>query len=189
MPKVTQQLKEQKMQRMADLLAPVRLDEGEKHTLKTVFGEDMAVYKVLRDLFFGFPLTEEEHRIVENFKGIKDLLRKIFIPSLQKHIPIGQNYDLWQTQDIKTASEDNFDTVFDAKTKLLNLLEKGFKRMEDIHDNQIILAVEKDLASIVARNNYINYVDSQIRFLMQFVNLEDLSDAEKLKIMQLNSSK
>lgn len=189
MSKHTKSVDEEKMERIAGLLVANRIPEGEKNTLKTVFSEDPAVYKILRDLFFGFDLTDDEKRIVANFKIIKPLLRKIFLPTLAKDIPLGGNIDLWQTQDIKTATPESFDTVFSSKVILLDLLETAFKRFDDPDDNHVDLSIKKDLPSLVARNSYISYVDSKIRFLIQFVNMDSLTPEEQLKMMQLNSSK
>lgn len=189
MSKLTQSIKQDKMERIAGLLVTQRIPEGEKNTLKTVFSEDPAVYKILRDLFFGFDLNDDEKRIVANFKIIKPLLRKVFLPTLTKDIPLGQNFDLWQTQDIKTATAESFDTVFSSKVILLDLLETAFKRLDDPDDNHVDLSIKKDLPSLVARNNYISYVDNQVRFLIQFVNMDSLTPEEQLKMMQLNSSK
>ena len=63
MSKVTKQIKQDKMQKLTELLAPARLNEGEKNTLKTIFGDSMEPYKVLRDLMFGFEITEGEKNI------------------------------------------------------------------------------------------------------------------------------
>lgn len=189
MSKTIQLAKEQKMRKMADLLSPVRIGEGEKATLQTVFGEEPFVYKTLRDLMFGFELDQEQLNIVASFKIIKPLLRKIFIPYLDKSIEVGQNYDLWQTQDIKTANQDNFEVTYEAKIKLLEMLETAFKRMEDPSLPGVSLTVEKSLPNLIARNSFISYVDSQIRFLVQFVNMDSVTAEERLKMFQTNSAK
>jgi hypothetical protein len=188
MSKATQVNKEAKMIKLAELLATVRIDEGEKNTLKTVFSEDPFVYKTLRDLLFGFELDEGQKNIVGNFRIIKKLLRKIFIPELDKTIPIGKNYDLWQTQDIKTATDQNFETIYEAKEHLIGLLEKGFKRLDSPDENEIDLAAKRNFPFLIARNNFITYVDSQIRFLIQFVNMDSLTAEERMKMMQMNST-
>ena len=189
MSKVTKQIKQDKMQKLTELLAPARISEGEKNTLKTIFGDSMEPYKVLRDLMFGFEITEGEKNIVSSLKIIKPLLRKIFTPKLSKDIAIGQNFDLWQTQDIKTATEDNFETVFEAKEKLIEMLETAFKRLDNPDDNQVSLEITKSLPHLIARSSYISYVDSQVRFLMRFTNMDSLTPEERLKMMQMESSK
>lgn len=189
MSKLTQTLKDQKMSKLAELLAPARITEGEKNTLKTVFSDDVQAYKILRDVMFGFTIEEGEKNAVSNFKIIKPLLRKIFIPETKKDIAIGQNFDLWQTQDIKVASDENFETIYRAKEILLEMLEAGLKRLDDPDSNSVDISIKKDLPSLIARNSYISYVDSQIRFIIQFVNMDSLSPEERLRMMSMNSSK
>lgn len=190
MSKATQEAKTQKLNTLAKLLAAPRITEDEKQRLQTVFGADMALYKALRDCFFGFELDEADKQLIKFVAPVKDLLRRIFIPTVEKGIAIGQNYDLWQTQDIKTSNPDSFEYFYEAKVKILEMLEKSLQRVENPDLEGVSLGIkDNNFAFAIARNGYISYVDQQIRFIIQFVNMDSLSDEERLKMMQMNSNK
>lgn len=190
MSKATQEIKNQKMSMLAKLLAAPRIIESEKQRLQTVFGADMVIYKALRDCFFGFELDEADKQLVTSIIPVKDLIRKIFIPEVTKDIAIGQNYDLWQTQDIRTSNPDSYKYFYEAKVKILEMLRKSLDRVTDPNLEGVDLEVkDNNFAFVIARNGYISYVDQQIRFIIQFVNMDSLTDEERLKMMQMNSNK
>lgn len=190
MSKRTQEEKASKLNVLAKLLAAPRITEAEKQRLQVVFGAEIIIYKVLRDCFFGFELDSDEKAILNSFSPVKDLLRRLFIPEVRKEIAIGQNYDLWQTQDIKTSNPDSYEYFYEAKVKILEMLEKSLARIDDPNAEGISLDVkDNSFTFVIARNGYISYVDQQIRFLIQFVNMDSLTDEERLKMIQMNSSK
>lgn len=190
MSKNTQIIKSQKLNTLARLLAAARITEPEKQRLQTVFGEDEAIYKALRDCFFGFELDDNQKQELLRCYPVLDLLRRIFIPEVRKDIAIGQNYDLWQTQDIKNSNPDSYEYFYEAKKKILEMLEQSLNRVENPALEGVSLEVNDDsFTFIIARNGYINYIDQQIRFIIQFVNMDSLTDEERLKMIQLNSNK
>lgn len=190
MSKATQAAKSQKINTLAKLLAAPRVTEAEKQKLQAVFGEDVSVYKALRDCFFGFELDEADKQLLASIVPVKDLVRKFFIPELRKDIAIGQNYDLWQTQDIKTANPDSYEYFYEAKVKILEMLEKSLARLENPDLEGVDLGVkDNNFAFAIARNGYISYIDQQIRFIIQFVNNDSLTDEERLRMLSMNSSK
>ena len=179
----------ERMQKIALLLNPPRLSLAEQDQLQTVFGDDAVIYKLLRDLLYGFELTKEEQDLAKVFQPVTALLRKIFIPEVTKNIAFGQNYDLWQTQDMKTATEESFPTSYKSKCILLEMLETALARLSDPSRPGVSLAIEDSLASVLARNSFISYVDNQIRFIIQYVNMDGMSDDDIKKMIQLNSAK
>lgn len=190
MSKVTQQVKEQKMNRMAALLVPARIAEADKQRLSSVFGLEPEIYTAIRDCFFGFELDDNQKYLLTAVTPVKDLMRRIFLPELKKEIAIGQNYDLWQTQDIKTSNPDSYEYFYEAKIKIIAMLEKSLARLENPNLEGVSLEVkDNDFAFIIARNGYISYVDQQIRFIAQFSNMDSMTDEERLKMLQMNSNK
>lgn len=177
-----------KLHEMALLLNPPRINDDEKKSLELYFGTDANTYKALRDCFFGFELTEDEKLTLKNI-GANDLLRRIFLPEVKKEIPLGQNYDLWQTQDMKSAASAEIELFIKAKQTMLEMLEKSLARLADPNLEGVDLTVKPDHAFILARNGYISYVDQQIRFIIQFVNMGKLSEAEQLEMIRRNSAK
>lgn len=179
-----------KYEKLVSLLSPARISEQEKTRLQGVFSDDFIVYKVLRDLFYGFELSEEEKGIAKNYLPIKDLLRKIFLPEVKKDVNLFQTYDLWQTQDLKNPMPEMFEVYREAKWVMLKNLEAALRRIED-HNDDVDIEVKQDTTQgqLLARNAYIGYIDQQIRFIIQFVSMDSLSNEEIQKLMKANSSK
>lgn len=172
-------------------LTQPRITENEVKLLKSLF-EREELYLLVRNLFFGFELTEEEQQVIaQAFKTpeTRVLMRKIFKPELQKDIPIGQNFDLWQTQDVKAATKDNFEDVVDAKFDLLTMIETALKRLDNPAEEGVDLSVHPELPLLIARNSFINYIDAQLQIIWTLVNKEDESAEEALMKLKKNSSK
>ncbi len=189
MSKLTETASRAKVERVARLLNPPRMSDMERSQLEGVFSDDPGIYTALRDLFYGFELDENQKEYVKALVPIKPILRKLFLPEVKKDIPFGQTYDLWQTQDLKSVNKDAFETLYDAKQIILQMLETSLERIDDPSKPGISLEMKKDLPFLLGRNGYIPFVDSQIRFLIQFVNQSKLSDAELRQIIQANSAK
>jgi hypothetical protein len=192
--KNNQLARQERMAKLANLTNPPRVSQTEKDRLMTVFGTEPEIYLALRDCFFGFNLDDYQKQLLKNVLLVKDLIRKMFLPELKKEIPFGQNYDLWQTQDIKTASIDSFEVFYKAKWKILDMLETSLKRLENLDLEGVDLSVKRDdedgqYPHILARNGYMSYVDQQIRFLMQYSISGNLSDEEIQNMLRMNSAK
>lgn len=170
-----------------------RITKAEENLLKTVFANRDDLVLTVRNLFFGFDLTDSEKKtITTTFKGtsLRTLMRKIFIPELQKDIPVGQNYDLWQTQDVKEATEATFPLIVQTKTRLLEMLERSLKRLEDIDSDSVNLEPQQDLSLMIARNAYINYVDEQLeRQIVMLANRKEESPEERAERIKKDSSR
>jgi hypothetical protein len=145
----------------------------------------------LRNMFFGFDLDEQEVKHIQslNTPEIKKLLRKIFLPELLKEIPVGQNMDLWKTGDISQATPETFDQVCEAKELLIEMLETSLKRLNKITSKAVDLTPKKNLPALIARNNYIDLVDTKIREIVAMANEKEETIEEALTKMRQNSSK
>ena len=190
MSKAAQEAKTEKMNRIANLTNPPRITQTEKERIKSVFGLEPEIYKALRDCFFGFELDENQNEMLKLSYAVKDLIKKQFLPELNKVIAFGQNYDLWQTQDIKNANPDSYEYFYEAKQKILEMIKKSLERLENPTLKGVDLSVkEKDFTFIIARNGYISYIDQQIRFLMQYAIQDILSEEEVQAMLRMNSAK
>ena len=177
-----------KLNHLQTLLNPPRITEDEKKTLQLYFSDDEVVYKALRDCFFGFDLTDEEKLVLKNI-GAHNLLRRIFLPEVKKEIPLGQTYDLWQTQDIKAGKQDEINVSIEAKKIILEMIEKSLARLANPELEGVNINDVRDFTHILARNGYISFVDLQIRFIIQFVNMDKLTPEEQMQMIKQNSTK
>ncbi len=193
MSKATENLRaerEQKMQKISNLIAPPRITKEEKDRLRTVFGHEPEIYLALRDCFFGFELDDNQRILLKSMLSVKDLLTRLFLPEVKKEISFGNTFDLWQTMDVEKANSESFDRVYDTKIKMIEMIKHSLERLENPDLQGVNLEIKaNDFPFILARNGYVGYVNSQIRALMEFSLSELLTDAEVKAMLQMNSSK
>ena len=178
-----------KMQKVQSLRTPPRITDAEKDLLKSVFGLEPNIYVAIRDCFFGFELDDNQKEELKRLSPVMFLLHRIFLPEIKKEIAFGQTYDLWQTQDLQNATPQSFPYFYTAKVKLLEMVKASLERLEDPSKSGVSLAVEDDYSSLLARNSYVNYIDQQVRFLIDYALQGYLSEQEMKQILLMNSSK
>ncbi len=69
------------------------------------------------------------------------------------------------------------------------MVKASLERLEDPSKSGVSLAVEDDYSSLLARNSYVNYIDQQVRFLIDYALQGYLSEQEMKQILLMNSSK
>ena len=145
----------------------------------------------LRNLFFGFELSEGEWSTLNRLKNPKLLavLRKFFYPTLQKDIPVGQNMDLWMTNDIQGATPDTFKKVWDTKVLLLDMVDMSLTSLEDNSAKRVDLTPKKDIVFMSARNAYISYVSNVIRDIVMNAHRKKETVAEVMERLKKDSVK
>ncbi len=176
---------------LSEMQAPRVTDEDCE--ILSVFKNDSNLNLALRNAFMGFELTSIEKSLLENrlVPSVKKVLRKMFLPELEPEIAMGQNIDLWMTNDIAGAEPENFDTVYATKFKLIEMIEIGLGRLDALDDEGVDLTPTKDLAFLKARVNLINHVTMTIQDIVMNANrpIKGMSAEETLKKIKANSSK
>lgn len=178
-----------KMQQVQNLRTPPRITDAEKELLKSVFGLEPNIYTAIRDCCFGFELNDNQKEELKRLVPVMFLIRRIFLPEIKKEIAFGQTYDLWQTQDLQNATPQSFPYFRDAKVKMLEMIGTSLDRLEDTNKSGVVLETGDDYSSLLARNGYLNFIDSQIRFLIDYALQGYLSEQEMKQILLMNSSK
>jgi len=180
-----------KFRRAQKLTNPPRIDEADKGKLQSVFGMDEPIYTALRDCFYGFELDENQKGELKRIQPVWRLVRMIFLPEINKSIPFGSNYDLWQTQDMNTSDDANYPVFFKAKVKILEWLGQSLQRVEnpDLQGVDIKIKADCERYFIIARNGYLSYVDQQIRFLMNYAIQNEMTEEEMKQLISQNSSR
>lgn len=186
---------QQAQDRLAKLFgAKTRITEADEYLIQSVFNDQIEPYMALRNLFFGFGLTDAELAILAPLKTpqFKKILWKIFLPELEKDAPVGHNKDLWMTKDFDPTNmvdESNFELRFNTKTLFLEMMHQALFRIED-ESKRPDLTVRKDLAHLLARNSFINYIETQIsQCLMVLGTKRQLTPEEALMRLKQDSSK
>lgn len=142
----------------------------------------------LRNLFFGFELSEGEWAMIERIKSPKVLavLRKFFYWTLQKDIPVGQNMDLWMTNDILGATAETFEQVWDVKEILLEMIDKSLARIES-RGKGVDLTPKKDFTFMTARNGYIGHTSNVFRDIVMNAHRKKETMAEVMERLKKDS--
>lgn len=174
-----------------------RINETDKGLLASVFKDRTDLLMSVRDLLMGFELSEpQKNDIAANIKTpeIKAVLRKLFLPELVKGMPVGQDFDLWKTQDIAQATELNYEIVWKTKNIFLQLVNQSLhKLLEDVNAEPVSLdptpETTKDFTIISARNNYIDFVAGTLRQIVVLANQTNESVDEAVARIKKNSSK
>jgi len=125
------------------------------------FKDDEELVLALRNLLVGFDLTDKERYTIEDRldnSEIKRIIKKTLLPQLSPEIPVGQNIDLWMTNDIAEADEDSFELKYRTKALLIELIERGMERLDEVSAEGFKLTPSKDLAFLKARIAYINHI-------------------------------
>ena len=160
----------------------------------SIFKDDNNLALALRNAFMGFTLTSTQKSLLENrlVPSVKKVLRKMFLPELEPEIAMGQNIDLWMTNDIASLEDEaSFEIVYQTKSKLIALLEIGLNRLDDLDSDGADLTPRQDMAFLKARVHFVNHVTMTIQDIVMNANrpIAGVTTAEMLKKIKQNSSK
>ncbi len=168
-----------------------RISESEKELLRGIFANNEGLLLVLRNLFFGFELDEGEKKTIEKLKeeNIKKLLRKIFLPELQKDIPIGQSIDLWMT--IKLEDKESVEDIISGRKGLIQMLENALQSIEEGNSKTLDVDVKGKLDKpyFLARNTFISHIEMQLQIIQMIANSVRETSEELLARIKKDSSK
>lgn len=173
--------------------------EQENELLKMVFKNNDYLLKLTRNVFFGFPITDEEKRIVKETYGnaaLKEIVRKKFYPIFGDEMPIGSVSDFWggTEQNLLGQHRDTICQNVLSKQEVLEMLGKGFNALTDYKKIDLSynpkLSLNDDLAvKLLARNLYIRTVETGLNFIKIVANQKEENKKETAKKLLKNSSR
>lgn len=184
---------EQKKQQM-------RISDVELEILKSTFADRDELLKTIRNLFFGLALNEDEKKqIRDTFSGeqIRHIMRKQFLPEIQKDIPIGQCIDLWMTIDLKDKLPEQVRYIIISRKKLIDMIEWSLKLLENPEGLKVDLnqwQQEEEIpeligTSLIARNTFTSHVDQQLLVIKTLSGLKTETVEETKARLMKDSSK
>ncbi len=169
--------------------APVmrdRLTKEDKDIIRGAFRDEWITLTVIRDLFFGFNLSEWEMGIVKGLPAtVKKVLRKVLFPELSKENPIGSstNADMWSSIQIMGVTPEVQVQNIQARGELLEIVTKAFNSLENPDGNRIDLGFSgttKEIPKFIARNTFINYIEQQLVLLNAIAySVDETPDEQK----------
>ena len=142
-----------------------RISEEARQLIRNTFKDKDDLLLMIRDLFFGFKLSDNElDTLKELFKipTLKEILSDMFMPQLRKDVPLGQSVDLWMT--IRFEPIEHSETNVTAREMMLDKLEKALALMDNPKNGAITLEVGSlEVESLIARTAYITHIEMQLQ--------------------------
>lgn len=174
--------------------------EKEVEILKGLFKDNEYLLKLLRSLFFGFALTDEEKTLIKstfNTVEIREVIRKKIYPLLNNEVPIGQVADYWMGTESNILGHTR-DTIYQSmasKEEVLFMLNSAMQLMIDptltsnINLNYIPDPTDPLGIGLLARNLYIRSIETGLNLINTIANQNVETQAQIKSKNKLNSNK
>ena len=153
--------------------------------------EILSVFKGAEDLMFafknlllGFELTAQERFIIEDRLDndvVKKLIKKMILPELEPENPLGQNMDLWMTNDIASSDKEGFELAYKVKSLLIGMIETSLARLDNTSKKGVDLSPKKDLGFLKARIGYINHITTVLQDIIMNSHRSSETPKDKIK--------
>ena len=136
-----------------------RYTKDDKDLIQKTF-KDPYVQLALRNLFLGFPLSDDEETLIKsvNTPLVRKVLRKVFYPEIEKDTPVMMEIDVWMTFQINSLQE--YPIVVEAIEKVKAMVDMAFAYLENLSGPRpsIELPNNPNHSDIRARNMYISKI-------------------------------
>ena len=181
-------------------LQPNGYYDDELELIKNTFSENTELLIALKNFFLQLPLNLEEKLLLALFKNNKDLMdlmEKMFLPTLDKDVPIGQTTDLWMSVDTSNNPElieqhlIGRKIIIDYFSQKLFLLNAGnlFLGKDDIMFKDLMENSDNKIARLIAHNTIITYVNQTLVRLKVWSGLKKETAEETIERLKKDSSK
>lgn len=174
------------------------LRKEEISLIQGLFKENDYLLKVMRALFLGFELTDEEKDLIKSTFASKELMKliwKIFCPSLHKDMEIGQIEDEWLGTEkmIIGAQPDNIQQVIQFKDKQIEMTRQAIKLLADPDGKSVDISYNpnNDMlgVSLLARSQFIRHIESQLMALKVVAGQKSETPEEEAERLVKDSNK
>lgn len=176
-------------------MLPVNKEETD--LIRSVFKDNENLLKVMRALFLGLGVSQDEKNLIKSTFSNGTLVKVIenrFLPSIDKDMPIGQVADVWlgAEQMIFGAHKDTITQAVGYKEQSIQLTRQAIGLLEN-PDNEapsIEFKGETDVlgVSLLARNQFIRHVEQQLLFLKMIAEQKEETEKEKKERMAKDST-
>ena len=179
----------------------LNINEREITLIKKTFCENEYLLKAIRALFLNLGVTDEEKSAIKATFSDKELLalmHKKFYPQLDKDASIGTTMDVWMGVEQMVFGK-GISEIYQAvqyKDEALKMTKKALALLENPDGEKIdvtfdpALSVKDDYQiRLLARNQFIKHVESQLMFLMIIAGKKDETVEQTTQRLTKNSSK
>lgn len=183
---------------MQDEKRTIHTNEEEVDALRTAFKGNEEALKIIRALFLGFEVTDQEKGVIRKLFTDNDLLYKAvrnkFYKEAEKDAPIGQNSDFWAGTERNLVGQptQTIEQVVKSKLRAKDMIMRSLELLKDPNGPQISISLgEHNLdtsidplgITLITRNLYLQAVESGVNFikLVAETDKEKKSEEEKKK--------
>lgn len=170
--------------------------------LKSVFKDNEYLLKVIRNLFFGLEVSEQDKLMVKDtFKDqdFKETFRKKFYARRGDDANLGNISDFWVglgDDKIIGQAPETINQIVESRKLLYTMFEKAFSLLEN-PDGEKVLSGDYEAntmadpfqITLLARNKYLNSVEAGLSFINIIANTKDKTPEQIKEELKKNSSK
>jgi len=179
----------------------LNINEQEIELIKKTFCENEYLLKVIRALFLNLGVTDEEKAMIKATFSDKELLalmHKKFYPQLDREANIGSTMDVWMgvEQMVFGKSVGEIYQAINYKDEALKMTKKALALLENPDGEKIDVTFDPSLSvkddyqiKLLARNQFIKHVESQLVFLMVIAGKKDETTEQTKTRLTRNSTK
>lgn len=179
----------------------LKVTEAELSKIKEVFLGNDALLKAMRGLFFGLGITDAEKELIKTTFAndeIYNIIKNRFYPTLKKDDNIGQAQDIWLGAEtmIFGVPRDTIVQAIEYKNRAMKMVKKAIELLRDPEGESVNVEYNPDLIVndelglvLLARNQYVRHIESQLLFLKVIAETKKDSPKEAEARAVQNSTK
>lgn len=141
-----------------------RITADEQKYLKIVFENREDLIVLIRDLFFGYRMTETEKETLQKLFSsveLRRIMRKIVLPELERGLPIGESVDLWMTLNLSENEKANKLNIA-VREELISMFETALALMDNINGEAVDLTPKKNVIALLARVSFTSNIEARL---------------------------
>lgn len=176
-------------------------NERELDKIKETFKGNDYLLKTMRALFFGLGVSDSDKELIKSTFANDELFSIIanrFYPELSKDSEIGMVQDIWlgaETMVFDKAPSTIAQAIqYKDRSSKMTKHALGLLRNPDLEAPRVLYepsqVVNDELGiELLARNQYVRHIESQLLFLKVIAETHKKDDKEKQKTLEKNSTK
>lgn len=179
----------------------INVNQNELQKIKQAFKDNDILLKAMRALFLGLGVTSEEKQLIKSTFADDELFTLVadrFYPTLKKDTAIGQVQDIWLGAEtmIFGVARDTIAQAILYKDRSAKMVQKALGLLRNVDGEaprvryEPTEVVNDELGiELLARNQYIRHIESQIYFLKVIAETKEDSPKEIERKSAVNSTK
>lgn len=176
-------------------------NEAEISLIKQSFAENDSLLKLMRKLFFGYELTEEEAKLIKatfKSKELVEIVRRKIYGKVNVDGQIGAANDFWlgAESQIFGAQRDTIIQTVESKSKVLAMFERAMELLVEPNGEKVSIAydpasLESDplQTGLIARNLYIKALETALFTIKSIAGQKSESLDDTLKRIKKDSAR